>query len=90
MQVSCPYCRGHRSVDGKPCSMCVMGKVDTESVCTCGRPAVLAIADTITCMHVTCVDAAIKPLKKEQTSEATAETWGDFGDYMAWRERGGQ
>jgi hypothetical protein len=68
--------------------MCVCGRVDTDHVCMCGRPAVMAIADTLTCLQATCIDAVIKPMEKKP--DAPADNWegGSAEEWMAWRYRG--
>jgi hypothetical protein len=48
----------------------------------------MAIADTLTCLQATCIDAVIKPMEKKP--DAPADNWegGSAEEWMAWRYRG--
>ena len=82
MRIPCPSCRGHGFESHKPCILCAgRSFVDTEQVCTCGRPAVKIAGGTVVCFSDYCYDRAIKPI------EVTANNGMSIVDNMTESER---
>lgn len=81
MVVRCPFCLGMLSVDGKLCAVCATGKINTEAVCGCGRPAIRTAGPLLVCAQVACYDEAVKPNSTQYSGGFSSENWEGWQGY---------
>jgi len=83
----CPVCRGRVAIDvfeqrlDGACRLCGgLGKLNTESMCRCGRPAVKVSGNVETCLNAGCIGDALRvqaPVSKVEESDDDVQ-WGNW------------
>lgn len=71
METRCPMCLGHpvndpqARIKSQPCYLCGgLGTLDTDKICTCGRPAVKEAEGKWICVNFECLAALLKEKEK--------------------------